>query len=144
MWLHHLHSPCTVYKKGVNTKLINSKRHWTPSVIILSKPVSSLGVSQLMHKITSLRENKCKLKRRCEIIMEETTPLSHEDVFFQMLDFGTSKSNSDVSKSNSLKITQEDSVATEGAVSHNVLLLPSRLIYILVTHSVIFFFIFLL
>ena len=70
--------------------------------------------------------------------MEETTPLSHEDVFFQMLDFGTSKSNSDVSKSNSLKITQEDSVATEGAVSHNVLLLPSRLIYILVTHSVIF------
>ena len=36
--------------------------------------------------------------------MKEKTPLSHKDVCFQMLDFETSKSNSEVSKSNSLKI----------------------------------------
>ena len=37
--------------------------------------------------------------------MEEKTPLSHEVVCLQMLDFGTSKSNSEVSKSNLWKIT---------------------------------------
>ena len=37
--------------------------------------------------------------------MKEKTPLSHEVVCFQMLDFETSKSNSEVSKSNSWKIT---------------------------------------
>ena len=36
---------------------------------------------------------------------EEKTPLSHEVVCFQMLDFETSNSKSEVSKSNSLKIT---------------------------------------
>ena len=41
----------------------------------------------------------------CEIIMEEKTPLSHEVVCFRMLDFGTSQSNSEVSKSNQWKIT---------------------------------------
>ena len=43
--------------------------------------------------------------RSCEIIMEEKTPLSHEVVCFQMLDFETSNSKSEVSKSNSWKIT---------------------------------------
>ena len=33
--------------------------------------------------------------------MEEKKPLSHEVVCFQMLDFGTSKWNSEVSESNS-------------------------------------------
>ena len=37
--------------------------------------------------------------------MEEKTPLSHEVVCFQMLDFETSKSKSEVSKSNLWKIT---------------------------------------
>ena len=37
--------------------------------------------------------------------MEEKTPLSHEVVRFQILDFETSKSNSEVSKSNLGKIT---------------------------------------
>ena len=37
----------------------------------------------------------------CELIMEEKTSLSHEVVCFQMLDFGTSKSKYEVSKSNS-------------------------------------------
>ena len=37
--------------------------------------------------------------------MEEKSPLSHEGVRFQMLDFGISKSNSEVLNSNSWKIT---------------------------------------
>ena len=37
--------------------------------------------------------------------MKEKTPLSHEVVCFQMLDFETSNSKSEVSKSNSWKIT---------------------------------------
>ena len=37
--------------------------------------------------------------------MKEKTPFSHEVVCFQFLDFETSKSNFEVSKSNSLKIT---------------------------------------
>ena len=55
--------------------------------------------------------------------MKEKTPLSHEVVCFQMLDFETSKSNSEVSKSNSWKINffLENYVTSEGAVSHNVL-----------------------
>ena len=58
--------------------------------------------------------------------MEEKTPLSHEVVCFQMLDFETSKSNSEVSKSNSNILVEnyfflENYVTSEGAVSHNVL-----------------------
>ena len=37
--------------------------------------------------------------------MKEKTPLSHKVVCFQMLDFETSNSKSEVSKSNSMKIT---------------------------------------
>ena len=37
--------------------------------------------------------------------MKEKTPLSHKVVCFQMRDFKTSNSNSEVSKSNSWKIT---------------------------------------
>ena len=37
--------------------------------------------------------------------MKEKTPLSHEVYGFQMLDFETSNSKSEVTKSNSLKIT---------------------------------------
>ena len=55
--------------------------------------------------------------------MEEKTPLSHKVVCFQMLDFETSKSNSEVSKSNSVEnyFFLENYVTSEGAVSHNVL-----------------------
>ena len=55
--------------------------------------------------------------------MQEKTPLSHEVVCFQMLDFETSKSYSEVSKSNSWKISSfsKTIVTSEGAVSHNVL-----------------------
>ena len=58
--------------------------------------------------------------------MEEKTPLSHEVVSFQMLDFKTSKSNSEVSKSNSNVLVDnyfslENYVTSEGAVSHTVL-----------------------
>ena len=65
-------------------------------------------------------------RRSCEIIMEEKTPLSHEVVCFQMLDFGTSKSNSEVLKSNSNILMEnyfflENYVTSEGVVSRNVL-----------------------
>ena len=58
--------------------------------------------------------------------MEEKTPLSHNKVVsFQMLDFGTSKSNSEVSKSNLNNLVEnyfflENYVTSEGAISHNV------------------------
>ena len=63
--------------------------------------------------------------RSCEIIVKEKTPSSHEVVCFQMLDFGTSKSNSEVSKSTSNISVEnyfflENYVTSEGAVSHNV------------------------
>ena len=63
----------------------------------------------------------------CEIIMKEKTPLSREVIVcFQMLEFETSKSNSEVSKSNSNILVRnnfflENDVTSEGAVSHNVL-----------------------
>ena len=71
----------------------------------------SVGVSQHMHEIGRLS---------CGKLMEEKIPLSHEVVCFQMLDFGTSNSNSEVSKSNSWKITSflENYATSEGAVSH--------------------------
>ena len=58
--------------------------------------------------------------------MKEKTPLSHEVVCFQMLDFETSKSNSDVSKLNSNIVVEnylffENYITSEGAISHNVL-----------------------
>ena len=54
--------------------------------------------------------------------MKEKTPLSHEVVRFPMLDFETSNSKSEVSKSNARKITfLENYVTSEGAVSHNAL-----------------------
>ena len=59
-----------------------------------------------MHNIINLWKFELNFGcRSCEIIMEEKTPLSHEVVCFQMLGFETSKSNSEVSKSKSFKIT---------------------------------------
>ena len=57
--------------------------------------------------------------------MEEKTPLLHEVVCCQVLDFGTLKSNSN-SKPNSNILVEnylflENSVSSEGAVSHNIL-----------------------
>ena len=66
---------------------------------------STLSVSQHMHKISNLK-NFCSIGHlSCEIIMKEKTPLSPEVVCFPMLDFETSNSKSEVSKSNSWKIT---------------------------------------
>ena len=50
--------------------------------------------------------------------MKEKTPLSHEVVCVLMLDFETSNSKSEVSKSNYFFL--ENYVTSEGAVSHNV------------------------
>ena len=71
------------------------------------RPVFSLGVSQHMHKITNVWkfELNWSSKLRGKVIMEEKTPLSHEVVCFQMLEFETSNSKSEVSKSNTWKIT---------------------------------------
>ena len=81
---------------------------------IVNDQLLSLGVLQHMHKIIQIIEN---------------TPLSHEVVCFQRLDFGTSnmsKSNSEVSKSNSNILVEryfflKNYVTSEEAVSHNVL-----------------------
>ena len=59
-------------------------------------------------------------------MMEEKTPLPHEAVCFQMLDFGTLKSNAEVSKSNSKTKVEnyflfKNYINSEEAVSHNVL-----------------------
>ena len=51
---------------------------------------------------------------------EKNTPLSHENVYFQMLDFGTSNL---ILKSHSSQF-MENYVTSEGAVSHNVLYYP--------------------
>ena len=65
------------------------------------RPVFSIGVSQHMHKITNIWKFKLDWSSKLRDNNERKTPLSHEVVYFQMLDFGTSKSNSEVSKSNS-------------------------------------------
>ena len=44
--------------------------------------------------------------------MDEKTPLSHGEVCFQMIEFGTSKSNAEVSKSNPWKITSFSKTTT--------------------------------
>ena len=55
--------------------------------------------------------------------MKEKIPLSHEAVCFQMLDFETSNSKPEVSKSIPWKnyFFLEKYVTSEGTVSHNVL-----------------------
>ena len=66
------------------------------------RPVFSLGVSQHMHNKQTCETLSSICRQSCEMIMKEKTPLSYEVVCFQMLDFETSNSNSEVSKSNSL------------------------------------------
>ena len=51
------------------------------------RPVFSLGVSQHMHKITTCENLSLIGRWSCEITTKEKTPLSHEDVCFQMLEF---------------------------------------------------------
>ena len=58
--------------------------------------------------------------------MEEKTPLLHKVVFFLMFDFGTSKSNSEVSKSSSNILVEnyfflKNYVTSEETISHNIL-----------------------
>ena len=58
-----------------------------------------------MHKIQTYENLSSVGQPICEIMMKEKTPLSHEVVCFQMLDFETSNYKCEVSKSNSWKIT---------------------------------------
>ena len=60
------------------------------------RPVFTLGVSPHMHKKQTC-ENMSSIGRQSyEIIMKEKTPLKHEVVCFQMLDFEVSISKSEV------------------------------------------------
>ena len=68
------------------------------------RPVFSLDVSQHMHTKQNCENLSSFGHRSCDIIMKEKTPLSNEVVCFQILDFETSNSKSEVSKSNSWKI----------------------------------------
>ena len=76
---------------------------WDPASLV--KDQNSLETFENLSSIGCLRrEDQNSLetfanlssigRRSCEIIMEEKTPLSHEVVCFQMLDFETSRSNS--------------------------------------------------
>ena len=59
-----------------------------------------------MHKITNLWKFELNWSSKLRDNYErKRTPLSHEVVFFQLLDFGTSNSKLEVSKSNSWKIS---------------------------------------
>ena len=95
--------------------------HWTLLVIVKDQSSHLVyhGVSQHMHKITNLWNLSSIDHRSCEITIK--TPLSHEAVCFQIIDFETSSCKSEVSQSNSWKITSFSKATSEGAVSHNVL-----------------------
>ena len=69
------------------------------------RQVFSLGVSQHMHKNKPVKIWTQLVVEVAEIMMEEKTPLSHKVVCFQMVDFRTSKSNSEVLRSNLWKMT---------------------------------------
>ena len=75
------------------------------------RPVFSIGVSEHTHKITNLSKFELNRSSKLGDINEKkkkntlVAPWSHEVVCFQMLDFETSNSKSEVSKSNSWKIT---------------------------------------
>ena len=95
-----------------------------------SRPIFSLGVARHMHKITNLW--KFELNWLSKLIMEEKTQLSHDVVCFQMLDFGTSKSNYEVLKSNSNSLVEnyfflKNYTTSKGAVSQNVFILSTVL-----------------
>ena len=64
----------------------------------------TVGVSQHMHKMLNCENLSSIGHRTCEIIMKQKIPLSHEVVCVSIVDFKTSKYNSEVSKSNSWKL----------------------------------------
>ena len=89
------------------------------------RPVFLLGSQHMHKKETNLcielnwSSNLGDNKRRQNTLVTKV-------VWFQMLDFKTSKSNSEVSKSNSNTLVEivfflDNYVTSEGAVSHNVL-----------------------
>ena len=98
---------CKHFWTGTKTMLKKPVLHYgfvglktVDTIGICQRPVFSLGVYQHMHQIMSSIG-----RRSCELTMKEKTPLSHEVVCFSMLDFETSNSKLEVSKSNSGKIT---------------------------------------
>ena len=81
--------------------------------------VFKVGVSQHLHKINNKPVKLISVGRQsCKILMKEknitlVAPWSHEVVCFPMLDFETSDSKSEVSKSNSWKLTSFSKTASE-------------------------------
>ena len=95
--------------KNVQGLKNRSKLKTMDTIGICLRLVFTVGESQHMHKITNLCKFELnrwsKLRDNCERKNTLVIPWSHEVVCFQMLDFKTSNSKSEVSKSNSWKIT---------------------------------------
>ena len=85
------------------------KLHYSPSTSNCQRLVFTVGVSQRMHKITKLWKFELNRAWKLRDINERKNtlvkPWSNKVVCFQMLDFETSNSKSEVSKSNLWKIT---------------------------------------
>ena len=113
----------TVCNKRLNRRFRGFESHWSDLPLnrnVLSKQclktvdtigncqrlVFSLCVSKHMHKITNLWKFELNWSSKLRDMNEiKKTPLSHEVVCFHMLDFETSNSKLEVSKSKSWKIT---------------------------------------
>ena len=75
-----------------------------------------------MHKITNLWKFELNWSSKLQDMEEKTS--SHELQWFQMLEFETLNSKSELSNSNSTILVRnnffENNITSEGAVSHNV------------------------
>ena len=68
------------------------------------KPLFTLAIFQHMQDITNMWKFELNQSSKLRDNVKEKTPLSHEVVCFEMLDFETSTSKSEVSKSNLRKM----------------------------------------
>ena len=87
-----------------NTDTLRFCRHWTGLVFVKDQS-SHLVYLNIFIKLQTCENLSSTGRRSCEIIMKEKEPLSHKVVCFQMLDFETSNSKPEVSKSNLWQIT---------------------------------------
>ena len=103
-WLHLIFAPAKQRIIKDHSCILSLKT--VDTVGSCQRPVFSLGVSKHMHKITNLLKFELNWSSMLRDVNEiKNTLVTHEVVCFQMLDFETSNSNREVSKSNSWKIT---------------------------------------
>ena len=95
----------TKYFHPTMTKINNNTLKTLDTIGNWQRQVFSLGVSQHMHKITNLSKFELNWSSKLWDNNERKNTLSQEVVCFQMLDFETSNSKSEVSKSTPRKIT---------------------------------------